>query len=99
MVATNSSLSLTVSMGVAAVSVWNAATATPSGIEGYPTPTTNGIVLALDNSAGFTSSADSGGHGQRYSFWPTGVANSTICSAIYESGSVIVTATAAVDCI
>jgi len=89
----------TVSMATTLVTVWNGVNANPSSIIGFPVADNTGIVLALDNTSGYMSAADGGGGGYRWAVWPSGVATSSTCAAIYESGSVIVTANKAADCI
>ncbi len=79
-----------VSMGAIRVTVFNAMTpgSTPN-ILGYPTATHPGIVLALDNTSGYESSA----FGLGWRFAPIGVVTSATCYADYVSGVVTVSAT------
>lgn len=55
---------------------------------------THGIFYALEAATGYTSQILGDGSGAV--FWPTGVANSTTCSAAYASATGIVTVTASV---
>lgn len=61
---------------------------------GYPTGTAQGIEAAMETTQGYMSSIT----GTRIAYWPPGVIQSATCAAIYQSGTVTVTATSHADC-
>lgn len=81
-----------VSMGGGSVRVWSSEviTTTNPHLRGYPKAQADGIILALDNTSGYTS----GLVASRWAFWPTGVAVSRNCQTFYQSGVVTVSANA-----
>jgi MSHA pilin protein MshA len=90
--ASNSGTAIAISMGGATVEVYVATNAPISSMMGYPrADVSSGIVAALDNTSGFDSGVDANGN---WVFWPTGVATSSTCYALYQSGTVVVTASA-----
>lgn len=95
-IAANSGTQNFVSMNGQNVSVVYAATpgSTVNNL-GVPLEGTTGIDLALDSFYGYSSNMVAG-TGEVW--YPTGVTNSAICSVIYTSGTVSVTAVTALDC-
>lgn len=91
--ASNSGTATAISMGGATVAVYTAQTAPVSAMMGYPVGNVqSGIVEALDTTTGFDSGVDATGF--NWAFWPTGVATSASCFALYQSGTVTVSANA-----
>jgi MSHA pilin protein MshA len=91
--ASNSGTADAISMGATTVAVYTATTAPISAMMGYPRgDVSSGIVAALDTTTGFDSGVDA--TLLNWIFWPTGVATSASCYALYQSGTVTVTASA-----